>query len=790
MSGYSAYALAYWDSGFRGVLPLPPGKKYPPPQGYTGVDGRFPSYPDVCAWTEQEHGNLGLRLPHGLIGIDVDANDGKTGGRTLARAQQVWGELPPTVMSTARDDGVSGIRLYRVPEAMRFRSQLVFPAEGLGHVDIIQHDHRYLVAAPSIHPDTGTPYRWLSTDGAVLDTIPRAADVPRLPARWVHELRAEPAVRATTNGDDAADVLAGMGPEPMDDTVFRYLTGAREVLRSPAGGRHDETLKRVMGLLRLHEAGHKGAREALAHLGTAYVEAVSDRSDRAEASEEYRRMITNGRGHALIAATPSASLADLMGPAQRTGNGSAPPDPAPSTNGSGPPSTEATAAEPIPAQYHRGQVRFAYRLVARHEGELLHVAGLGWHAWDGKRWTRDETGAATRAVLAELREALAESLGDKELRDDVRRCETAAGVAGVLDIASNLTPFVASVRDLDADPYLLNCSNGTLDLRTRTLRPHDPADRITKACNAAYRPGTDSGTWARFLDRVLPDAEVREFVGRLAGAALIGRVVEHVLPIFIGTGANGKSVWCKAISHALGDYAGTAEPDLFMHREGAHPTGEMDLLGIRLAVVSEMEQGRRLAESTMKRLTGGDVIRARRMHRDFVEFEPSHTAVLVTNFLPKVTGDDPAIWRRVRVVPFQVTIPPEEQDKCLDERLRLEADAVLAWAVAGYVDYARRGGLDDPASVRVATDAYHSDSDAVGRFVAERCVTVHTVKSTTAALFEAWERWRRDDGAEEITRKAFGQALDRLGYPTNPPSNGKRWRPGITALPPGIEEGE
>src|SRR5262249_33336795 len=162
----------------------------------------------------------------------------------------------------------------------------------------------------------------------------------------------------------------------------------------------------------------------------------------------------------------------------------------------------------------------------------------------------------------------------------------------------------------------------------------------------------------------------------------------------------------------------------------------MDLLGARFVVVSETEQDRRLAEATMKRLTGGDTIRARRMRQDFVEFEPSHLAVLVTNCLPKVRGDDPAVWRRIRVVPFNVVIPEADRDAELPERLEAEADAVLSWAVAGYADYCARG-LSEPESVLVATDTYKKNSDAVSRFIDECCVTTSPVlKATTGQLFE------------------------------------------------------
>ncbi|MCV7134419.1 hypothetical protein H7J06_15630 [Mycobacterium hodleri] len=421
----------------------------------------------------------------------------------------------------------------------------------------------------------------------------------------------------------------------------------------------------------------------------------------------------------------------------------------------------------------------AYRLAESHADRLLYVSGLGWHMWDGTRWAVDDTGNAKRAVLEVLRKALAESLFDRRLQADVRKCESDSGVNGVLGIASALTPFAATIRDLDADPYLLNVANGTLDLRTMELSPHDHRNRITKVARAAHDPTAAGSAWHAHLDRVLPDADVRAYLQRLLGLALLGRVNEHILPILTGTGANGKGVTYKALTWALGDYASTAEPDLFMHREGAHPTGEMDLIGKRLIVVSESERDRRLAEATMKRLTGGDTIRARRMRQDFIEFEPSHLPLLITNHLPKVAGDDPAIWRRIRVIPFEVEIPVIERDPHLDERLQAEADAILAWAVAGWCDYRGRGALDEPSAVLAATDDYQLASDAISRFIAECCTTSSEVqKVENSKLFEAWEGWRAADGVDAISLKAFGQAIDVKGFSMKR-SNGRRWRLGI-----------
>ena len=160
-------------------------------------------------------------------------------------------------------------------------------------------------------------------------------------------------------------------------------------------------------------------------------------------------------------------------------------------------------------------------------------------------------------------------------------------------------------------------------------------------------------------------------------------------------------------------------------------------------------------------------------------FNPSHTALLVTNHLPRVSGDDPAIWRRIRVIPFDVVIPADQQDGTLEEKLQAEADAVLTWAISGWADYRDRG-LDEPGAVLTRTGEYKADSDAVGRFITDTCVTSSpALKATTAQLFEAWQAWRNREGAPEMTRKAFGKALDRHGYPVAGRDKDGRWRDGI-----------
>lgn len=423
---------------------------------------------------------------------------------------------------------------------------------------------------------------------------------------------------------------------------------------------------------------------------------------------------------------------------------------------------------------HHGQARMAYRLARTYDSSLMYVHGLGWLAYDGTRWAADERGEAKRAVLDVLRSALAESIDDKDLRTDVRRCESAAGVAGVLDLAAALEPFAATVADLDADPYLLNCANGTLDLRTRTLRPHDARDRLTRVATGAYVPAADATVWEAFLGQVLPDPAERQYLQRVIGQCVYGKVREHLFPVLIGTGANGKGTAYGAITNALGDYAQVINPDLLMVRDRGGVGGPemMTLLGARLVIGSETEDGRKLDEATMKRLTGGDELTARRLYSPPVSWQPSHQLVYVTNALPTVKGNDPAVWRRIRVVPFDVVVPAEERDPALPEALALHADAVLSWIVAGHYDYEDNGGMREPASVLRATGDYQADSDAVARFVSEECETGPHWHHPARLLFGAWQSWAIRDGAESLSEKAFSAELVRLGYEARKTSRG------------------
>jgi len=429
------------------------------------------------------------------------------------------------------------------------------------------------------------------------------------------------------------------------------------------------------------------------------------------------------------------------------------------------------------------ELGYARRLIRVYGDRLRYVpAWRRWLIWDGQRWAHDATGQAQRWMKAIARRLTTDAIAleDEQKRRAAvslaRRGESSAGVKGALTLAGTENGIVVTPDDLDADPFLLNCRNGVLDLRSGELRPHDPADLLTKMTGAEYDPGAAGAQFTKFLERVQPDPGMRGYLARVTGHALEGRVVTHILPIHFGAGANGKSTYIDAVLAALGDYADAADPELLTARTfGAHPTGIADLFGLRLAVLHESDHGRRLAEGTVKRLTGGDRLKARRMREDFWHFDPSHTFAMLTNHKPVISGTDEGVWRRIRLIPWEVVIPEDERDELLGDRLKLELSAVLAYLVAGYRDWHERG-LDDPDKVVKATEAYRAESDALARFVDQQCLTGPNFTAGSSDLFAAWSKWCAEEGEEPGSATAFATMLQNKGFDNYTSSGRRRWR--------------
>lgn len=278
---------AYWRGGWRGILPLPHGAKTPPPEGYTGYDGAEPSYADCAAWADDGPHNICLRLPDNVIGLDVDAYDGKPGGDTLMRLNETHGALPPTYLSTSRTDGISGIRLYRVPAGVAFPTKL--PG-----IELIQHFHRYAVVWPSRHPN-GQLYQWIDErTGQTSITPPALESIPELPAAWVNGLVVEgkqQAEKANLTRDEALLIVANMR---QGEPCRHVLAGAGKAVAG--GDRHDSYNEAVLAVLGYGRRGCPGAALVLGRLKASFIAEIADRATPSEARAEFDRSLFGGIG--------------------------------------------------------------------------------------------------------------------------------------------------------------------------------------------------------------------------------------------------------------------------------------------------------------------------------------------------------------------------------------------------------------------------------------------------------------------------------------------------------------
>jgi P4 family phage/plasmid primase-like protien len=410
----------------------------------------------------------------------------------------------------------------------------------------------------------------------------------------------------------------------------------------------------------------------------------------------------------------------------------------------------------------------AERLIARHGGDLRYChAWRKWLIWDGTRWRVDDCGAVKQRAKDTVRSIYEEAgaagkEGErKALADHAKRSESRQRVEAMISLAESAVPV--RPEELDPDPWLLNVSNGTVDFRTGELLAHHRENLITKLAPVSYDRDARAPTFEKFLERILSSEALRRFVQRAIGYAASGVVSEEMLPIFYGVGANGKSTLVNVVMEVLGDYAVQAAPELLLAKRGSHPTELADLFGRRFVASVETDEGRRLAESLVKQLTGRDRIRARRMREDFWEFSPTHTVFLATNHRPEVRGTDHAIWRRIKFAPFEVTIPEEEQDKRLPGKLRAELSGILAWIVRGCLDY-QREGLGEPEEVKKATEGYRSEMDVLAAFIEDRCVAHPNAHVGATPLYQAYKEWCEDAGEDQLTQTKFGRSLKERGF--------------------------
>jgi putative DNA primase/helicase len=426
----------------------------------------------------------------------------------------------------------------------------------------------------------------------------------------------------------------------------------------------------------------------------------------------------------------------------------------------------------------------AERLAARHGKHLAAVRGAGLKGYEPRRGVfAEDHGALVRYATETVRSIYAEAAAcedertRKELGAHARKSESKHAVDAMLYFAASLESLQAEVCDFDADPELLNVTNGVVNLRSGELCDHSPDRRMTKIAGAAHDPSASAPLWRAHLERIFAgDSETIAFLQRLFGYAMTGRSNEQVFAVFHGDGANGKGVTINAWRAALGDYAEPTPMTTFSpHKTDAVRNDLARLASARLVTASERRAGQTMDEAVIKELTGNDPITARFLHKEFFTYMPQFLIVLSTNHKPRIECPDYAIKRRVLLVPFEVTIPEEQWDRHLGEKLRAESDGILAWGVQGAADYLA-SGLRVPERVRAATAAYQAQMDPLFSF-AERCTFEPSAWTSTANIRAAIKAWACEEDVKDLPdHNSLAAWLAKAGCEAKKHGGARGWR--------------
>ncbi len=434
-------------------------------------------------------------------------------------------------------------------------------------------------------------------------------------------------------------------------------------------------------------------------------------------------------------------------------------------------------------QFKLSELGNAERLVARHGKDIRYCHEWNkWLIWTGTHWQIDLTGEVERRAKETIRAIYSEAA---EIEDEEKRAalakhaaksETNRAISAMVELAKSEPGIPVLSDQLDSDIWLLNCKNGTLDLRTGELRPHNRKDYITRIIPTEYNPYADFEEWAKFLHRIMNDnAELISFLQRAVGYSLTGSTREQCLFMLYGCGANGKTTFLEAISDVLAGYAQRTPTDTLLAKDTSGISNDIARLkGARFVVASEVEEGKRMAESLVKQMTGGEKMTARFMRAEYFEFMPHFKLWVGTNHKPVIRGTDQAIWRRIKLIPFNVTIPPEERDKNLLNKLRREMPGILNWAVMGCMDW-QKNGLGEPEEVIKATNDYRSEMDVLTRFVSDCCTTATQRGTKSSELYKKYAEWSKDNGEFALSQTKFSTRMQEKGFNKTRTNRGMVW---------------
>jgi P4 family phage/plasmid primase-like protien len=478
----------------------------------------------------------------------------------------------------------------------------------------------------------------------------------------------------------------------------------------------------------------------------------------------------------------SASAGSSVPPTGQPGAGNAPSNvvplrPIPGTGGQ----STAPAAAP---DYGMTETANAVALVRRSRDHLRYCPQTKrWLNWTGEKWSEDPDDSAAAKVARDVADALPQF--DQASISFRKRSLSKSSIMGVIELAKRDRDLQVSRDVLDANPYDLNTPTGIVDLRTGSLRPHDQYAWCTKMTGVEFPRGAwpHGKRWHAFLhDTFGGKAELIDYMQQLFGYSALGEVTHHILPFLYGVGANGKSVMLEVIRRILGTYAAVATGKFLVSGGREHESEIVKLVGARMVVCSEVNEDSKFDEEKVKRLTGGDGLDGRYLYGQSFDFTPSHTLFLAANHQPAVRSGGMSMWRRLRLIPFDHVVPEDKRNERLAEELvEQEGPAILAWIVAG----AKRvveSGLQEPDSVKAATDEYAATEDVLGQFLAECVVDVSAGTSgreTSGAVYQRYSRWCLANGIDPKSGGVFGRELSaRLGRKPFQ-TNGKRYVTGI-----------
>jgi P4 family phage/plasmid primase-like protien len=782
---YRVAALGYLEAGWS-PIPLPFKQKFPVPDGTTGEAGVVDPA-DVRAWAGGKRanagklnyppGNVALRLPRTILGIDVDAYGEKKGEETLSKAEMEWGVLPATWVTTSKSDGISGIRLFAIPEGLEWPGEL---PQGKG-VELIRWDHRFAIVAPSVHDKTGDTYGWkreTEVDGELQmvdspEEFPAPEEIAALPTEWVEGLTSgvkwrERAVSEDLTADDIQEWLE-CRPDPrkvctaMRATVTKYTREIRQA--SDDGGAHDEGRNAVWAVLGDAKAGHTGVVKALTELRNVFLAAVADRRpDTGTARKEWARAVS--RGIKKVDADDNPDVDDDPCGSIRTLK----------------PKREDGRLGSADRVYRYDEIGNAERLLRVMNGRARWVESYKcWYLWDEVRavWRVDNDKQLDRWCVKAINQIDEEAAYEDDEKNIAlikkwkKSSSTSAMMNNMQKIVRGRAGIIIPAEAFDADPTLIGCANGVLELKPdgASFRRGREGDFLTLNTGVDYRPDAKHALWDDYLKRFQPDEEVRSWLQMLVGYSLFGRNPEQLLVVGLGKTSTGKTTITEGLLAALGGYAGPLEASLL--RSNADDKPRPDILKAmprRIVIAEELSEFQHLHVDQVKRITGAGTLSARGMASNmYVERTPAFTPWLMTNETPTIDGADAALKNRILVVPFDVQMPRNRANARTRERILVEAlPAILAWAVEGWNAYVS-DAVDlrvIPAGALAAQLRFSSEMSDFHRFLSECCDVGEGYSVAPNALYGRYEEWCSDNGVEgkeKLTPIRFGKRMNAMG---------------------------